>query len=154
MFDGLGKDGLTGDLCRIGMYEIGTAPANHDTVRMGIRLDGRDSLGEPVQGEACVNNTDYLTITVFDRLTVTGNHLAGIGLHIIVHIRFRPARVVKKYRHKIPVSEEILVRVIATLYGTNRVTIALGIGREVTSPVLEIVRFKGNGAVVEIRVVQ
>ena len=91
---------------------------------------------------------------ILDGLTVAGHHLAGVRRHIKIHVRLRPAGVIQQLWHEIPVGIEILVVVATALYGTESITDMFGIGREITSLLLKIIRFEGDRAVVEVGIVE
>ena len=136
------------------MYEIGTATPDHDTIGVGIGLNGRYSLREPTDREAGINGTYHPTFVILDGLAVAGHHLTRVRSHIEIEVRLRPAWLVEQRRQEIPVHEEILVVVATALNRTKAVADMLGVGREVTALVLEVVGFEGDGAVVEVRIVQ
>ena len=153
VLDGLGENRLTGDLRRVRMHKIRTASTYHNTIGIGIGLDSRNSLREPVQRKAGIDDTNQLSFIVLDGLTIRGHHLARIRCHIEIDIRFRPARMIEQLRHQIPVHKEILVVVATALNRTDTITGMLRIGGEIASVILEVIRFEGDGTVVEIGII-
>ena len=135
------------------MDEIGAATPDHDAVGVGIGLDGRDGVREPVQGQAGVDDTYHGSVFVFQGLAVTGYHLAGVGGHVIVYIRLGPARFFQQFGHEIPVRIEVLIVVASALDGTDGGTVMLGVGREITAPAFEVIGLEGDGTVVEVGVI-
>ena len=84
---------------------------------------------------------------------IAGHHLARVRSNVQIDVRFRPARMVKERGHEIPVHKEILVVVAAALCGADSVAYMFGIGREIASVILEVVRLESDGTVVEVGVV-
>ena len=154
ILDGLGEDRLTGDFRRVRVHEIRTASTYHNTIRIGIGLDGGDGLREPVQRKAGIDDTNQLSFIVLDGLTIRGHHLARIRCYIEIDIRFRPARMIEQLRHQIPVHEEILVAIAAALNCTDTIARMLRISGEIASVILEVIRFEGDGAVVEVGIIR
>ncbi len=97
------------------MYEVGSASAYHDAVRMGIGLHGRNRLGKPFDGKAGIDDTYHFAQFVLDGQAVGGHHIVGIGGGIKVHIWFRPTWTIQQFGHKVPIHIEILVVFAATL---------------------------------------
>ena len=91
---------------------------------------------------------------VVDGLTIAGNHLSCVSGHVEIHVRLSPARLVEQEWHQIPISVEILIVVAAALYGAYRVTDVLGVGREVASFFLKVIRLEGDGSVIEVGIVE
>ena len=154
MFKRLCENALTGDFFRVGMHEICSSTSYHDAVGVGIWLGGRDGLREPGDGEADVDYAHFIAMLVVDGLAIAGNHLSGVGSRVEIHVRLSPARFVEQDWHQIPISVEILVVVAAALYSAYRVADMLGIGGEVLSLLLEVIRLEGDGGIIEVRIVE
>ena len=154
VLDSLSKDGLTCNLACVRVYNIDAATAYHDAVGMGIGLHIGDGLRKPVQRKAGVDDANLPALLVIDSLAVAGHHLGRVGVCVVIHVWLGPARTFAQHGHQIPVHVEILIVIVAALYGAGAVTVVFRICREVAAFVLEVVRLEGNGAVVEVRVVQ
>ena len=154
LLQGLRKDGLSRNLHGIRMHKVRSAPTYHNTIRIRIRLRGRYGLREPVQRQTGVNGANELALIIPDGLTVARHHLARVRSRIEIHVRLRPARLVQQLSHQIPVHIEVLVIVATALNGSDTVAHMLGISREVAPVLLIVIRLEGNGAGVEVRIVQ
>ena len=136
------------------MHEVRAATAYHDAVGVGIGLRLGDGLREPVQRQAGIDDANHAARLVLDGLAVAGHHRVTVGRRVEVHVRLRPARAARQRGHQVPVHIEVLVVVAAALDGAYRVAAHHRVGREVAALVLEVVRFEGDGAVVEVGIVQ
>ena len=135
------------------MYEVSTSTPYHDAIGVRIGFGGRAGPREPADRQARVDDTHLVSMLILDGLTIAGHHIAGILRRVEVHVGIGPARLVEQHGHQIPFHIEILVAVVATLYGLDAVTVDFGIRREIPAPFLEIIRFEGDRAVVEVGVV-
>ena len=136
------------------MDEISTALTDHDAVGIGIGLDGGNGLRKPAQGQVHRNGSDIVVFLVPDGLAVGSDHIRGVvSLRIEVVVWLRPARPVQQFRLLIPVHVKILILVVSLLRRLDDAVLIEGVGREPPSLVAEVVRLKGDGAAVEVRIV-
>ena len=154
-FKGAGEDGFAGNLGGVGVDEVGASAAHHYAVGVRIRLQGRYGFREPAQRQAGVDDAYEVAVFILDGFTVAGDHLAGVGGDVEVHIGLGPAGAVEEFGHKVPVHVEVLVAVAAALDGAYiPCLVVLGVCREVQAVFLEIIGLEGDGAVIEVGIVE
>ena len=147
------EDGLLEEFVFVGVDKVSTALTHHDTVRVGIGLDGRNGLGQPVERKAGVKGSHVLTLAVDQGLAVGSHHLLMARGGIQLHVRLCPRGFIQELGHQVPVHIEILVGVRSSLRGAEGIRVVSGIGRKIPPVLLEIIGLKSNGAGSEIRIV-
>ncbi len=154
VLQGFGEDGVEEELGAVGMHKEGTPLPYHNAVGVGIRLDGRNGVGKPGEGEVDGDGTHILSALVLDRLAVGSYHVLRVDvLGVVVDERFGPHRPVEQFAELVPVHVEVLVVLVTLLRGEYLTVVSEREGREVAPLLLEEIGLEGDGAAVQVGIV-
>ncbi len=148
-----GENGFVEQLGTVRMHQIGTALTQQNAVGMRIGLGLADGGREPVEADIDREGSHDLPLCVMNGLTIAGEYVPNDdALFSVLEERFYPVGFVKQFGNQIPVHTMVLIVVRSFLFGLDRITVVVGIGREIATFLLEEIGFERDAATCQFRI--
>ena len=131
----------------VGMNDKGPSPTHHHAIGLRERMADEDGVGEPLHRHINREHAYHLALGIVERQT-TGGHdghqPAAVG--VVLGEGLYPVFLVQLARDQVLVGVEVLIPIVAFLFGDNTVAIAVCVSGEVSALGLEIVGLEGDAA--------
>ncbi len=141
------QDTLDNQARAVGMNDKGPSPTQHHAIGLRERVADEDGVGEPLHRHINREHANHLALGIVERQT-TGGHdghqPAAVG--VVLGEGLYPVFLVQLARDQVLVGVEVLILIVALLFGDNTVAIAVSVSREVSALGLEIVGLEGDAA--------
>ena len=148
-----GENGFVEQLGTVRMHQIGTTFTQQNAVGMRIGLSLADGGREPIEADIDRESSHDLPLCIVDRLAVAGEDvLDDDALFGVFKERFYPIGLIEQFGYQIPVHAVVLIVVRSLLFCLDRITVVIGIGREIATFILEEIGFERDAATCQFRI--